>query len=138
MSDEDATRRLADDAYSAALHAADEDGDDEERTFAFGEDEVGGCLCPSAAAGFPPKGGRTRSDYLAMASMYDHETMLLTRNTSGAGVVPESVAREAWLMAVHGADDPFTRDAGLRVAVELGWLSEREADEIAEKFEVEP
>lgn len=92
------------------------------KKFAVGTDEVCGIGCPAVQAGFQPS---NQDDTLDVAKLYDNEVRELAGHDEN--VVPEPIARRAWLQALTvgrnrwGDGDPAI-EAGEEVATELEWL----------------
>jgi hypothetical protein len=100
-----------------------------ERQFAYGADSVSTddgevCPCPASAVGYSPQNG----ELTEIAETYDSEveTILSEVPPEHEGVVPESIAREAWIKAVteyrtsEFCDTAVLEEARI-VQSELGW-----------------
>lgn len=93
--------------------------------YAFGLDEVNGCPCPAAAAGFDTA---TNEWARSIADRYDKKVRLQlgTDVVEGdRGTVPEETAKGCWLDALEEAKleefDETPVSIGETVADELGW-----------------
>lgn len=66
--------------------------------YAYGQNEVDGCVCPAVQAGFKPSG-----DVIQVAEWYD----TLVRNQTGLeqGVISEEMAEQKWQEAIQHYKD---------------------------------
>jgi len=85
--------------------------------FAHGANRYNNCLCPAYAAGYDVD---TNSSVYKMAKIYDIVVFNKYRE-SWEGVIPEEVARKAWLEAIDIEYNDVER-IGEDIAKEMGWL----------------
>lgn len=95
----------------------------EREGFAFGADEVQGCKCPAATAGYSPKNG---DESQRIASEFDW--ILRSNERFGVdgseGVVDEETAKRAWKAAIGALrvkEDVKSIRVAQEIAEELGW-----------------
>ena len=75
-----------------------------EREFAFGTNEHGGCGCPAVEAGFPPEVNEWLRE-----TIVEYDALVRNDTDKPSGTVSEDVAREKWNKAVEEMKNVYGR-----------------------------
>jgi len=96
-----------------------EQENDENEYFAYGKNTYDNCVCPAVAAGYD-----MGTDFYAHEIAGEYDIVVSNKYAeSWEGIIPEEIARKAWLEAIDNIwDDDDVAQTGEEIAKELGWL----------------
>ncbi len=93
--------------------------------FAYGANNLGSCSCPAVEAGMTPTATSPDEHIPGLLKAAEQYDAILSEEVGGwDGLVPEEVAKDAWLAMIENCREETTEEAAKEVAIELGWMED--------------